>query len=170
MQELPQLTLAEVAALMKHRGFVFPSSEIYGGLSAAYDYGPLGIELRRHIEQHWWKTFVHDRQDMYGLDTAIFMNPKVWEASGHTQHFTDLLIECKKCHKRHRPDKLVDDVLRAKKKNRASYNLTDHVMLQELFESFHIVCPDCGAYDWTGIRDFNTLFETYQGVVKESEN
>src|SRR3989338_5008701 len=170
MQELPQLTLAEVAALMKHRGFVFPSSEIYGGLSAAYDYGPLGIELRRHIEQHWWKTFVHDRQDMYGLDTAIFMNPKVWEASGHTQHFTDPLIECKQCHKRQRPDKLIEEILRKKKKPLNAVQWENKKSLEKALETLGVSCPECGESAWTPIRDFNTLFETYQGVVKESEN
>lgn len=164
------ITLEEVVKLLKNRGFIFPSSEIYGGLSAAYDYGPLGIQLRRNIERSWWKHFVENRPDVYGLDTAIFMNPKVWQASGHTEHFTDPLIECKSCHFRFRPDKLVDEALRKEGKKVGSISPTDHKGLAQALDDYQINCPQCGKHDFTDIRDFNSLFETHQGVVEESES
>ena len=97
-----------MVALCKNRGFIYPGSEIYGGLANSWDYGPLGVELKNNIKQAWWQMFVHQRFDMVGLDAALIMNPKTWEASGHLEHFTDPLVECKECHARHRADHLAD--------------------------------------------------------------
>ena len=99
-------TLDKIVSLAKRRGFIFPSSEIYGGFSSVYDYGPLGVELKNNLKSYWWKTMVHDNRDIVGLDSAIFMHPKTWEASGHIENFTDPLVECKRCHHRFRVDLL----------------------------------------------------------------
>src|SRR5258708_1291095 len=103
---MPAKNLEQIVSLAKRRGFVFPGSEIYGGLANSWDYGPVGVELKNNIQQLWWKHFVHDREDMVGIDAAIIMNPKVWEASGHVSGFSDPLVECKKCHERFREDKI----------------------------------------------------------------
>lgn len=158
--------MEKIISLCKRRGFVFPSSEIYGGLSAAYDYGSYGVELLKNIKDSWWQTMVRERSDVYGLDTAIFMNPKVWEASGHTKHFTDPLMDCKKCKKRHRADKLVEEKLRELNKDFSEVDFSSNNSIKKAIDDFKIKCPDCGSQDWTDLRDFNTLFETYQGVLK----
>jgi len=160
---MSQVSMEEIISLSKRRGFVYPSSPIYGGFSAAYDYGPLGVELLRNIQNSWWKRMVQDRTDVWGMDSAIFMNPKVWEASGHTEHFTDPLMDCRNCKKRHRADKLIEDKLRKEDKD---IDIGDNKKLAQLVKKLKIKCPDCGKCDWTDIRDFNTLFETYQGVIK----
>ena len=131
--------MEKIVALCKRRGFVFPNSEIYGGLASAYDYGPLGVELKNNIKRLWWKYFVHDREDMVGLDGGIILSPKVWEASGHVANFTDPLVECKKCHQRFRPDKLADAAQ----------------------------CPDCGG-GLTEERRFSGLFKTTLGPVEQA--
>lgn len=158
--------MEKIISLCKRRGFVFPSSEIYGGLSAAYDYGSYGVELLKNIKDSWWQIMVRSRNDVYGLDTAIFMNPKVWEASGHTKHFTDPLMDCKKCKKRHRADKLVEEKLREFGKDFSEVDFSSNDSIRKAIDNFEIKCPDCGAREWTDLRDFNTLFETYQGVLK----
>lgn len=132
------ITLEKIISLCKRRGFIFPNSEIYGGLANSYDYGPLGAELKNNIKRLWWKYFVQDREDMTGIDGNIILNPKVWEASGHVKNFKDALVECKKCHHRFRPDKLKD----ASK------------------------CPDCGG-PMTKERMFSGLFKTVIGPVEE---
>src|SRR3989344_6338651 len=131
--------MKDVVALAKRRGFIFPGSEIYGGLANTYDYGPMGGELLRNIKNLWWDFFVTKRENIFGLETSVLMNPKVWEASGHTSSFTDTVKECKSCHQRARVDQLVDDK-----------------------------CPNCGASDWTEAKDFNLLFETKVGVTAEN--
>ncbi len=160
----------KIVSLCKRRGFIFPSSEIYGGLSAAYDYGPYGVELLKNIMDSWWQTMVRKRNDVFGLDTAIFMNPKVWQASGHTEHFTDPLMDCKKCKKRYRADKLVEEKLRERGKDFNQVDFSSHQKVRQAVDELGIVCPDCGAQDWTELRDFNILFETYQGVIKGRED
>ena len=162
--------MEKIISLSKRRGFVFPSSEIYGGLSAAYDYAPYGVELLKNIKDSWWQTMVRTRGDVFGLDTAIFMNPKVWEASGHTEHFTDPLMDCKQCKKRYRADKLVEDKLRELGENFKEVDFSSNKAIRKAIDNFKIVCPNCGAENWTEIRDFNTLFETYQGVIKDRKN
>lgn len=131
----------KVTALAKRRGFVFPGSEIYGGLANTYDYGPLGVELLRNLRNLWWEFFVTRRENIYGLETSVLMNPKVWEASGHVTGFTDTVKECKSCHQRVRVDLLVGDN-----------------------------CPHCGASNWTEPKKFNLLFETRVGIVPESQS
>lgn len=149
-------TMDKVVNLAKRRGFIFPSSEIYGGLSAAYDYGPLGVELKNNIKKAWWKMFVTSRTDMVGLDASIIMHPKVWEASGHLQNFSDPLVDCKKCHKRFRYDHLLE--------NNSIEPLHDKA---KPVNPADIVCPDCGG-ELTEVRQFNMMFKTFMGPVEDS--
>ncbi|MBU1203435.1 glycine--tRNA ligase [Patescibacteria group bacterium] len=146
----------KVVNLAKRRGFLFPSSEIYGGLSAAYDYGPLGVELKNNIKKFWWKMFVTSRADMVGLDASIIMHPKVWEASGHVDNFSDPLVDCKKCHKRFRYDHLLE--------NNSIEPLYDKA---KPINPSEIVCPDCGG-ELTEVRQFNMMFKTFMGPVEDS--
>ena len=132
--------MEKIVSLCKRRGFIFPGSEIYGGLAGTWDYGPLGVELKNNIKQLWWKTFVIRRDDVFGLDSAILMNSKVWEASGHVGGFSDPMVDCKKCKSRFRADKI--DVKKG--------------------------CPDCGAHNFTEIRSFNMMFKTHAGPVEDS--
>lgn len=145
-----------IISLCKRRGFIFPSSEIYGGLAATYDWGPLGVELANNIKREWWKMFVRKREDMVGLDAAILMNPKVWEASGHMKNFADPLVECKKCHERFRADHLLED--------RAAQPGYD----KEIFASIKDArCPACGG-DLTDIKNFNLMLKTWLGPVEDT--
>lgn len=142
MDERNENLMEKIVALCKRRGFIFPSSEIYGGMSNTFDYGPTGVELKNNIKKMWWKRFVQLRDDIVGLDAALIMNPKVWEASGHVANFTDPLVECKKCHSRFRADQLEGDD-----------------------------CPSCGAKDsFTEERTFNLMFKTFIGPAEESSN
>lgn len=129
----------KIVSLCKRRGFVYPGSEIYGGLANTYDYGPLGVELKNNIKKAWWKYFIHDREDMVGIDGGIILNPKIWEASGHVENFKDALVECKVCHKRFRPDKLKD----------------------------FLKCPECGG-EFTEAKMFSGMFRTTIGPVEEA--
>lgn len=146
----------KVVNLAKRRGFIFPSSEIYGGLSAAYDYGPLGVELKNNIKKAWWKMFVTSRSDMVGLDASIIMHPSVWEASGHLQNFSDPLVECKKCHKRFRYDHLLENSSLRPKHDK-----------QEPVDSEDIKCPECSG-ELTDVKQFNMMFKTFMGPVEDS--
>jgi len=159
----------KIVNLAKARGFVFPGSEIYGGLANTWDYGPLGIELKNNIKKAWWQKFVQESPHNVGLDAAILMNPKVWEASGHTSNFNDPMIDCKKCNTRHRADKLIEDALNAKDIELIVDGLSFDKM-KELIEEHNIVCPSCGAMDYTDIRQFNLMFKTFQGVTESSTN
>jgi len=161
--------MKKVVALAKRRGFIFPGSAIYGGLANTYDYGPFGIELLRNIRNFWWQYFVSSRPEIYGLETSILMNPKVWESSGHTQSFTDALIECKQCHIRTRADHLIENYFHKKKKEikvegKSSEELNEIILKEE------INCPSCGKSDWTPPREFNLLFETKVGIVPENQS
>jgi glycyl-tRNA synthetase len=148
--------MEKVVSLLKRRGFIFPSSEIYGGLQAAYDYGPLGVELKNNIKRAWWRRFVQNRLDMVGLDAAIIMHPKVWEASGHVQNFTDPLIDCKKCKKRFRADHLLPaNSIKPGYDKEAPFFIGDYQ------------CPDCGG-ELTEIRQFNLMFKTFMGPLEEA--
>lgn len=157
--------LEKVVALAKRRGFIYPGSEIYGGLANTYDYGPLGAELKRNIVNLWWKTFVHDRSDMLPLDTSIIMSPTVWEASGHTQNFTNVLIDCKNCHLRTRADHLIEDAFPDMKVEGKPLKEQD-----EIISKNKLKCPKCGKSDWTPARNFNQLFETSVGIVTEGKS
>ncbi len=147
-----------IIALCKQRGFIFPGSEIYGGLANTWDYGPLGVELLNNIKKTWWREFVQRRNNIVGMDSSILMNSKVWEASGHVGGFNDPLIDCKKCHERFRPDKLIEETIGD------VVDTTDHKKILELMQRHKIKCPSCGKMDWTDIRTFSLMFETHQGV------
>lgn len=153
-----------VMALAKRRGFIFPSSEIYGGLANTYDFGPLGAELLRNLKNYWWQYFVSSREDIFGLETSVLMNPKVWEASGHTQSFADALIECKACHQRTRADHLIEGATTEKVEGQTESDL------EKIISDKKLTCPNCDAFSWTPIRRFNLLFQTQVGIVPESQS
>ncbi len=155
-------TMDEVMSLCKRRGFVYPGSEIYGGLANTWDYGPYGAALKRNIMNLWWKTFIDDRDDMLGLDSAILMNPRVWEASGHVANFADPLMDCKKCQERVRGDKLLEEHFKDTIAGLSNDEIYNKVM------DAKIPCPKCGKVDWTQPRAFNLMFKTYQGVVEDT--
>ncbi|WP_110113609.1 glycine--tRNA ligase [Bacillus sp. CGMCC 1.16541] len=162
-------TMDQIVSHAKHRGFVFQGSEIYGGLANTWDYGPLGVELKNNIKKAWWKKFVQESPYNVGLDAAILMNPKTWEASGHIGNFNDPMIDCKKCKARHRADKLIE----AKLEEKGIEMVVDGLPFSEmenLIKEHNIVCPDCGSADFTEIRQFNLMFKTHQGVTESSTN
>ncbi len=159
----------KLISLSKRRGFVFPGSEIYGGLANTYDYGPLGAEMLRNIQNSWWQFFVRKRPDILGLDSSILMSPKVWEASGHTASFTDVLIDCKSCQGRFRADHIIEDYMEAKGEEAKVEGKTPEE-LAKIIEAYKIPCPNCAAFDWTKPRTFNLLFETHIGIVPENQN
>ena len=156
-----------IVALAKGRGFVYPGSEIYGGLANSWDYGPLGVELKNNIKRAWLKKFVQECPYNVGLDSAILMNPETWVASGHLGGFSDPLMDCKSCKTRHRADKLIEDYVA---KNGLSDNpaaMSDEEMMQYIKDK-GIACPNCGSHDFTDIRKFNLMFKTFQGVTEDS--
>lgn len=153
----------------KHRGFVFPGSEIYGGLANTWDYGPLGVELKNNVKKAWWKKFVQESPYNVGLDAAILMNPRTWEASGHIGNFNDPMMDCKKCKARHRADKLIEDAADQEGKEIIVDGLPFEKM-EELVKEYNIACPECGSHDFTSIRQFNLMFKTHQGVTESSSN
>lgn len=160
-----QNLMDKVVSLCKRRGFVFPGSEIYGGLANTWDYGPMGVELKKNISDAWWKFFVRDRKDMVGLDAAILMNPKVWQASGHVDCFNDALVDCKDCKARLRADHLIEDAVPDAKVEGLST-----AELDALIKKHSIKCPKCGSTNFTEARVFNLLFQTNIGPVsKDSE-
>ncbi|MBQ6149592.1 glycine--tRNA ligase [Candidatus Saccharibacteria bacterium] len=143
--------LDEIVSLCKRRGFIFPGSEVYGGFAGTWDFGPLGVILKKKIMDEWWKFFVENRDDMYGVDAAILMNPLVWKASGHTATFADPLVECKECKSRFRADKIADGI--------------NESVSSEEFWNLHVKCPVCGKENWGPIRKFNMMFSTHVGAV-----
>jgi glycyl-tRNA synthetase len=163
------ITMDQIVALAKHRGFIFPGSEIYGGLANTWDYGPLGVELKNNVKKAWWKKFVQESPYNVGLDAAILMNPKTWVASGHIGNFNDPMIDCKNCKARHRADKLIEDALQAKGMEMIVDGLSFEEM-EKLIQEHDIACPDCGSHDFTNIRQFNLMFKTFQGVTESSAN
>ncbi|MFC0297437.1 glycine--tRNA ligase [Geobacillus jurassicus] len=163
------VTMEEIVAHAKHRGFVFPGSEIYGGLANTWDYGPLGVELKNNIKRAWWKKFVQESPYNVGLDAAILMNPRTWEASGHLGNFNDPMVDCKQCKSRHRADKLIEKALEAKGIEMVVDGLP-LAKMDELIREYDIACPECGSRDFTNVRQFNLMFKTYQGVTESSAN
>ncbi len=161
-----ELTMEQLVNYCKQYGFIFQGSEIYGGLSNTWDYGPLGRELKENVRKIWWKKFIQENPYNYGLDSAILMNPEVWVASGHVASFADPLIDCKKCKSRHRADKLIEDFTKGKETGDG----WDNEKLEAYIANNHIPCPVCNACDFTSIRQFNLLFETHQGVTEETKN
>jgi len=160
-------TMDKVVALCKNRGFVYPGSDIYGGLANAWDYGPLGVEMKNNVKKAWWKKFVQESQYNVGLDSAILMNPRVWVASGHVVNFNDPLIDCKACKMRHRADKLIEDWNAANGITMTVEALTNEQMTEYIREH-NIPCPGCGKCEFTEIRKFNMMFKTHQGVTDDS--
>lgn len=158
----PSVTLDTLASLCKRRGFVFPGSEIYGGLANTFDFGPLGIELRNNIKQAWWQHFVRERADIVGLDGGILMSPRVWEASGHVDEFNDPMVDCRECRNRYRADTLIEEAL-----GRAAEGMSMAEMTS-IIQDTPITCPNCGKASWTSVRAFNMMFRTQIGVVDET--
>ena len=156
-------SLEKIVALAKNRGFVYPGSEIYGGLANTWDYGPYGVELKNNIKKAWWKKFVQETPYNVGLDSAILMNPETWVASGHLGGFSDPLMDCKACKTRHRADNLIEDFDGT---NPAGW--TNEQMMDYIREK-GITCPECGKSDFTDIRQFNLMFKTFQGVTEDSK-
>lgn len=148
--------LEDIVSLCKRRGFIFPGSDIYGGMAGTWDFGPLGVMLKRNIMQTWWNFWVDQRDDMYGVDAAILMNPRTWVASGHVETFNDPLVECKECHERFRADKLVDGA-------------TESIATEE-FLAAKVKCPTCGKFNWSEIKKFNMMFSTHVGPITDDEH
>ena len=164
---MAKLTMDKLTALAKGRGFVYPGSEIYGGLANTWDYGPLGVELKNNIKKAWWQKFVTENHLNVGLDCAILMNPNVWVASGHVGGFSDPLMDCKSCKARHRADNLIEEY---NKKNGIEMNIAawSHAEMEAYIKEHEIKCPVCGKSDFTGIRQFNLMFKTFQGVTEDT--
>ena len=164
-------TMDKIVALCKGRGFIFPGSEIYGGLANTWDYGPLGVELKNNIKKAWWKKFVQENKYNVGLDAAILMNPQTWVASGHLAGFSDPLMDCKECKERFRADKIIEDWCAE-----TGFELSKpidaftHAEMKEFVEEHNIPCPTCGKHNFTDIRQFNLMFKTFQGVTEDAKN
>ena len=158
----------KIVALCKNRGFVYAGSEIYGGLSNTWDYGPLGVEVKNNIKKAWWKKFVQESPYNVGLDAAILMNPQVWAASGHVATFNDPLIDCKSCKTRHRADKLAEEYNFENNKSDVNVEAMDNDSLMDYIRTENIPCPHCGSKDFTDIRKFNLMFKTFQGVNEDT--
>ena len=156
-------TMEKIVGLCKNRGFVYPGSEIYGGLANTWDYGPLGVEFKNNVKAAWRKKFIQESPYNVGLDAAILMNPQTWVASGHVGGFSDPLMDCKECKTRHRADKLIED---------AGYECAgwSNEQMKAFIDEKGIVCPDCGSTNFTDIRKFNLMFKTFQGVTEDAQN
>jgi len=163
------VNMEQLVSLAKHRGFIFPGSDIYGGLANTWDYGPLGAELKNNIKQAWWKFFIQQSPYNIGLDTAILMNREVWVASGHVVNFNDPMVDCRQCKARHRADKLIESELEQREIEKIVDGLPFSEM-EQLMRDYDIHCPDCGSQDFTPIRQFNMMFRTHQGVTDEASN
>ena len=161
--------MEDIVNFCKQYGYIFPGSEIYGGLANTWDFGPLGRELKENIKKCWWKKFIVENKYNYGLDAAILMNPNVWVASGHVASFADPLIDCRKCKARSRADKLIEEYF-AKNNISGSADGWSNEELTNYIKEHNICCPKCGACDFTDIRQFNLLFETSQGVTEDTKN
>ncbi len=162
-------TMEKITALAKARGFVYPGSEIYGGLANTWDYGNLGVELKNNVKKAWWQKFVMENPYNVGVDCAILMNPQTWVASGHLGGFSDPLMDCKECHERFRADKVIEDFCQEKGITLdSSVDGWTKAQMSEFIESNNICCPTCGKHNFTDIREFNLMFKTFQGVTEDS--
>ena len=165
------ITMEKIVGLCKNRGFIYPGSEIYGGLANTWDYGPLGVELKNNVKKAWWKKFVQENRYNVGLDAAILMNPQTWIASGHLAGFSDPLMDCRECHERFRADKLIEDWVAE-----TGYVLEKPIdaftpqQMKEFVEEHNIPCPTCKKHNFTDIRQFNLMFKTFQGVTEDAKN
>ena len=156
-----------IVNLCKSRGYIYPGSEIYGGLANTWDYGPLGVELKNNVKNLWRKKFIQEKKDIVGLDAAILMNPETWVASGHLSGFSDPLIDCRECKTRHRADKLIEEWAHGKGKDLVADGFSDEELVNYIKEN-NIPCPNCGKTNFTSIRKFNLMFKTFQGVTEDS--
>jgi glycyl-tRNA synthetase len=160
-------TMDKIVALCKTRGFVYPGSEIYGGLANTWDYGPLGVELKNNVKKAWWKKFIQESKYNVGIDCAILMNPETWVASGHVGGFSDPLMDCKECKARHRADKLIEDYAFENGEEIVVDGWSKEEMLKYISDK-NIPCPQCGKHNFTDIREFNLMFKTFQGVTEDT--
>ena len=164
-------TMDKIVALAKGRGFIYPGSEIYGGLANTWDYGNLGVEFKNNVKKAWWQKFVQESPYNVGVDCAILMNPQTWVASGHLGGFSDPLMDCKECHERFRADKIIEDFA-------AENNITletsvdgwSHEEMEKFINDHNVPCPSCGKHDFTSIREFNLMFKTFQGVTEDAKD
>ena len=164
-------TMEKIVALAKNRGFVYPGSEIYGGLANTWDYGNLGVELKNNVKKAWWQKFVQESPYNVGVDCAILMNSQTWVASGHLGGFSDPLMDCKQCKERFRADKLIEDYNDEHGiEIEGSVDGWSQEQMKQYIEDKHICCPSCGAHDFTDIRQFNLMFKTFQGVTEDAKN
>jgi len=164
-----EFSMDKITALAKNRGFVYPGSEIYGGLANTWDYGPVGVELKNNVKKAWWKKFVQESKYNVGLDAAILMNPKAWVASGHVGGFADPLVDCKSCKARFRADKLIEDYIKDNDQMTVTVDGWSNEKLEGYIKEKSIPCPECGKSDYTAIRQFNLMFKTFQGVTEDSK-
>ena len=160
------VTMDKIVNLCKSRGFIFPGSDIYGGMGNTWDYGPVGVEFKNNIKKTWWKRFVQENAKSYGVDAAILMNSRVWDASGHTTSFSDPKMDCKNCKTRHRADNLIE----AHSKGQVNPDAMSTEEMENYINEHKVACPRCGKFDWTPIRQFNLMFETSRGVTEEGQN
>ncbi|WP_424141725.1 glycine--tRNA ligase [Stomatobaculum longum] len=164
-------TMEKIVALAKARGFVYPGSEIYGGLANTWDYGNLGVELKNNVKRAWWQKFIQESPYNVGVDCAILMNTQTWVASGHIGSFSDPLMDCKSCHERFRADKLIEDYAAEHGAELESgVDGWSHEKMQDYIKEHEIACPSCGKHDFTDIREFNLMFKTFQGVTEDAKN
>jgi glycyl-tRNA synthetase len=166
---MQEKSMQQIVAVAKSRGFVYSGSEIYGGLANTWDYGPLGVEFKNNVKKAWWKKFIQESPYNVGVDCAILMNPQVWVASGHVGGFNDPLMDCKACKERFRADKIIEDYLHEKQIDQVVDGWSNEQMQNFIAEN-QIVCPTCGAHNFTDIRQFNLMFKTFQGVTEDSKN
>ena len=164
-------TMDKIVALCKARGFVYPGSEIYGGLANSWDYGNLGVELKNNIKKAWWQKFVQESPYNVGIDSAIIMNPQTWVASGHLGGFSDPLMDCRECHERFRADKIIEDF--AQENDITLETSVDGWTAEEMMgfiKEHSVPCPTCGKHDFTDIRQFNLMFKSFMGVTEDAKN
>ena len=166
MSDKRAVTMDKIVNLCKARGIIFPGSEIYGGMGNTWDYGPVGVEIKNNIKRAWWKRFVQESENSYGVDAAILMNSRVWEASGHTASFTDPKMDCKECKARFRADNLIE----AHSKGKVNPDTMTNEEMEAYIAEHKVACPNCGKHNWTPIRTFNLMFETSRGVTDGSQN
>ncbi|MCR4728822.1 MAG: glycine--tRNA ligase [Lachnospiraceae bacterium] len=164
-------SMEKIVALAKARGFVYPGSEIYGGLANTWDYGNLGVELKNNVKKAWWQKFVQENPYNVGVDCAILMNPQTWVASGHLGSFSDPLMDCKECHERFRADKIIEDFAAEKGiELKSSVDGWSHEEMEKFIADNNVPCPSCGKHNFTSIREFNLMFKTFQGVTEDAKN
>ena len=164
-------TMEKIVALAKARGFVYPGSEIYGGLANTWDYGNLGVELKNNVKRAWWQKFIMENPYNVGVDCAILMNPQIWVASGHLGGFSDPLMDCRECHERFRADKIIEDyAMEHGMELDGAIDGWSQEKMKAFIEDNHVPCPSCGKHNFTDIRQFNLMFKTFQGVTEDAKN